>query len=90
MDLSKADLLADGRVYQGEQSLQLGLIDSVGTLDDALNVAGELAGLGKNPIVIRHVQSGVRAFFNVFRRQMGAQMMGTLFTQWQESSMGLR
>lgn len=35
--------VADGRVYSGQQALEVGLVDDVGTLDDAIRIAAELA-----------------------------------------------
>ncbi|MGW8287861.1 MAG: signal peptide peptidase SppA [Desulfobulbales bacterium] len=37
--------LADGRVYTGEQALELGLIDKLGNFTDAITTAAELGGL---------------------------------------------
>ena len=44
--------LADGSVYTGRQALKLGLVDGVGTLDDAIAKAAELGGLEGQPQVI--------------------------------------
>lgn len=43
--------LSDGRVFLGDEAMQLKLIDRIGTLDDAISVAGEAAGLGSDPAV---------------------------------------
>ena len=45
--------LADGRVFSGRQAAALGLIDGIGTLDDAIATAGRMAGLGSRPKVER-------------------------------------
>jgi protease-4 len=45
--------LADGRVLSGRQALESGLVDRLGNLDDAVGLAGELAGLGAQPRIIR-------------------------------------
>lgn len=45
--------LADGRVLSGERAARAGLIDRTGTLEDALDVAGRMAGLGENPRTVR-------------------------------------
>ncbi len=37
--------LADGRVYTGQKALKLNLIDRIGNLDDAVQLAGELSGI---------------------------------------------
>lgn len=44
--------LADGRVYTGQQALELGLADEVGTRDDAIAKAAELGGIEGEPRVI--------------------------------------
>ncbi len=44
--------LADGRLYTGQQALELGLVDEVGTLDDAIAKAAEMGGIEGQPRVI--------------------------------------
>ncbi|HEU4522085.1 MAG TPA: signal peptide peptidase SppA [Thermoanaerobaculia bacterium] len=52
--LTQADVakLADGRVFTGEEALGLKLVDSLGTLRDAVRVAGNLAGIEGEPAMI--------------------------------------
>ena len=45
ISLSKLDTLARGRVWLGEQAVQNGLVDELGTIEDAIARAKELAGL---------------------------------------------
>ena len=42
------DEMAGGRVYTGQQALDLGLVDKIGTLSDATRFAAEKAGLPKD------------------------------------------
>lgn len=42
-------LLADGRIFSGRQALDLGLVDQLGNLEDAVDVAAELAGITGKP-----------------------------------------
>jgi protease-4 len=44
--------LGDGRIYSGRQAWRLGLVDEMGDLQDAIRVAGELAGIKGEPQVI--------------------------------------
>ncbi len=44
--------LADGRIYTGKQALSLGLVDYLGTHQDAIALAGKMAGLSEKPSVI--------------------------------------
>ncbi len=52
MPVDQVKLLADGRIYTGRQALDNKLVDSLGDLQDAIDKAGELGGLGKNPRVL--------------------------------------
>ncbi len=45
MDLEKLKSLAGGRVYTGRMAVENGLVDELGTLEDAIAKATELAGL---------------------------------------------
>ena len=42
----------DGRVFTGQQALEFGLIDELGTFGDAVRYAGDIAGLGDNPKLV--------------------------------------
>jgi len=46
-----AKKLADGRIYTGRQALDLGLVDTLGGLDDAINRAADLAGLDDPQVI---------------------------------------
>jgi protease IV len=41
--------VADGRIFTGEQALQLKLVDQLGSIDDAVRIAGKLAGIEGEP-----------------------------------------
>ena len=44
--------LADGRIFSGRQALQLKLVDELGGLQDAVVLAGRLAGIEGKPVVV--------------------------------------
>jgi protease-4 len=44
--------LADGRIFSGRQALQLKLVDELGGLQDAVLIAGRLAGIEGKPAVV--------------------------------------
>jgi protease-4 len=50
-DDQKIDEVATGMIFTGEQALANGLVDQLGGLEDAVARAGELAGLGRDPVV---------------------------------------
>jgi len=44
--------IADGRIFTGIKAKELGLVDRLGNMEDAITWAGELGGLGEDPAVI--------------------------------------
>ncbi|GAB4223705.1 MAG: signal peptide peptidase SppA [Acidobacteriota bacterium] len=48
MDVDRVDAIAQGRVWSGIDALDLGLVDRLGTLDEAIARAAELADLGED------------------------------------------
>jgi protease-4 len=44
--------LADGRIFTGEQALKVGLVDKLGNIEDAVQVAAELSGIKGEPVLI--------------------------------------
>lgn len=57
--------LADGRIYNGQQALELGLIDELGDLEEALAGAKELAALEDDALVVRYRSEP--SFFDLLR-----------------------
>lgn len=53
LDRDSVRVLADGRVLSGERAAEAGLIDRTGTLQEAVDVAGRMAGLGEDPRTVR-------------------------------------
>ncbi len=45
--------IADGRVYSGEQALRIGLVDTLGTFEDAVHIAAEMGGIRGEPNLVR-------------------------------------
>lgn len=53
MEREEVYAVADGSIYTGLQAHNLGLVDSLGGLNDAIRMAGNMAGLGDEPDVVR-------------------------------------
>ncbi len=68
LDEEEVRRLADGRVYTGSQAREFGLIDDFGGLEDAVDLAAELAGIEKEPYVVRYgrPRSGLLRFLRGF------------------------
>ncbi len=52
LPVEKVREIADGRVFTGEQAKTLGLVDSLGTLEDTIAEAARMAGIKGEPEVI--------------------------------------
>lgn len=62
--------LADGRIYSGDQAKALGLVDSIGYLDDAVELAKHQAGLTEAKVVVYRRAGEYRP--NIYAKYMGA------------------
>lgn len=49
LSLDEVREIADGRIFTGNQALRLSLIDTIGTFDDAIAIAGEVSGIKGKP-----------------------------------------
>ena len=51
LEYDYVDSIAKGRVWTGRDALELGLVDALGGLDDAIQVAAEQAGIDKYQVI---------------------------------------
>ncbi len=61
LDIEDVKKLADGRIYTGAESIELGLVDKLGNLEDAVEWAAELAGV-KGPVSMTYPPKPKQAF----------------------------
>ena len=52
MDVADVRKLADGRIFSGRQAKELGLVDQLGNLQDAIDLAARMGGITGKPNVI--------------------------------------
>lgn len=69
MTKEEIDHIGQGRVWTGEQALQIGLVDEIGDIDYAIEVAAELAGL--TDYNVRIVSGSSDPFTDYLKKQMG-------------------
>ncbi|HVP36315.1 MAG TPA: signal peptide peptidase SppA [Terriglobales bacterium] len=62
MDKEKILELADGRVYTGRQAKDLGLVDELGDIEDAIKIAGKMGDIEGVPRIIRERPKKVSLF----------------------------
>jgi protease-4 len=69
--MSKETLLpyANGRVFTGLQAKDYGLIDSLGTFEDAIRITGRMAGIEGEPRIVREKKR-----FSLFEEILGSKM----------------
>jgi protease-4 len=72
MDTSAVHDVAQGRVWSGRDAKEVGLVDSVGTLRDAIAMAGEAAGMGEGPYRTR-ILPRPKTFFERLNQQFATQ-----------------
>ncbi len=53
MDFDKARKISDGRIFTGRMAKEAGLVDELGSLEDAIALAGQLSGIKGEPEVVR-------------------------------------
>lgn len=64
LSISAVKDIADGRIYTGAKAKELGLVDELGSLDDAIEIAAKLGGIiGKPDIVYANRPSLSRLLF---------------------------
>ena len=56
MEVSRVREFADGSIFTGRQAVELGLVDEMGTLEDAISIAGKMADLGDDPRIVKERQ----------------------------------
>lgn len=89
MTRDELDAIAQGRVWTGEDAQQIGLVDILGGLEDAIRIAANKAGIDqymlveyptlKNPMeeLLYQLSGGIKA-------RMLQEEMGPLYSTWQE------
>jgi protease-4 len=70
--------LADGRIFTGRMAKELGLVDELGNLQDAIVLAGKLTGIDGEPeVVTREKEFSV---LDLLKGQIPERLMGSTFS----------
>ena len=73
MSFERADNLAQGRVWIGDDALAINLVDQIGDLEDAVSSAAEMAGLGADEYVVSVVEREL-----TFNEELVLQFLGKI------------
>ena len=68
MKVETVQEVADGRIFTGEQAMELGLVDELGNLKDAINAAAKMAAIEGEPRVVYPEKEKKSLFDYVFDR----------------------
>lgn len=87
MDEQAVRALADGRPYTAKQALELGLVDGIGTLSDAIDEAGRLGDIVGQPDIIEYKRTP--SPIEVWLGALGARQNDVVLNQWLDPQWGL-
>lgn len=89
-NLSKSDVksLADGRVYTGIKAKELGLVDELGNLYDAIDKAAELGGIEDEPRVMYMNRASLSSLLLGSEATGTSQSVSRLVSYYEESPYG--
>jgi protease IV len=68
MKVEKVRELADGRIFTGEQAMELGLVDELGDLKDAIDAAAKMAAIEGEPKIVYPEKEKKSVFDYLFDR----------------------
>ena len=69
MDMDTLKKYASGRVFTGLQAQKIGLVDSIGTFEDAVRITSRMAGIEGEPRIVREKKK-----FSFFEKLLGTTM----------------
>jgi protease-4 len=69
--------IADGRIFTGRMAKEIGLVDKLGNLEDAIMLAGELTGIKGEPAVVEKKEK--YGILDILRGQLPGKLMKNVF-----------
>jgi protease-4 len=75
LDHDSVTAFADGRVFTGEQALKMGLVDSIGTYEDAVMIAARLSGIKGAPSIVKERKRTATIFDLLFGKTKLADLL---------------
>jgi len=76
MDQAKVMQIADGRILTGEQAKQIGLVDQIGNLQDAIDIVAKMVGIEGKPYILYPKRRF--SLWELLVREMTSAILGTL------------
>ncbi len=69
--------IADGSIFTGRQAKELGLVDELGNLQDAIKIAGEMVGIKEYPKTVKEIKRNISWFDLLSQRANDLLKLGT-------------
>ncbi|WP_378955301.1 signal peptide peptidase SppA [Pelosinus sp. sgz500959] len=85
MDIEQVRKLADGRIYTGNQAKQLGLVDELGNMYDAIDGTAEMAGISGKPEIKEYGKHSPWSMLFGANGQVGTLLEQVIFKQAQNA-----
>jgi protease-4 len=70
MEKEKVKTIADGSIFTGRQAKDMGLVDQLGNLQDAIKIAGEMAGIKEFPRTVKEIKRKI-TWFDLLTQKAG-------------------
>ncbi|MEW6601252.1 MAG: signal peptide peptidase SppA, partial [Nitrospirota bacterium] len=70
--------IADGRIFTGRMAKEIGLVDELGNLQDAIMLAGKLTGIKGEPRIVTKKEEF--SDFNMLKGQLPEKLIGSVFS----------
>jgi protease-4 len=86
LDKAKVREIATGEVYTGHRAVQLGLVDELGDLERAIDVAVDLSGAPRKPVWV-HPKLGLR---DLMSQMVGSSLVGAVASQLEDRLLASR
>ena len=92
MDKDTLAFYAEGRVWTGNQAKEIGLVDEIGGIERAIEIAADLANLGKSYVVFEYpkLSSPIEELFNPAKEELALKTMKEILGESFEMFMLLR
>jgi protease-4 len=81
MEKEKVRAIADGSIFTGRQAKELGLVDQLGNLQDAIKIAGEMAGIKEFPKTVKEIKRNI-GWFDLLTQKAGELLKLSEGQQW--------
>ncbi len=77
MEIAVIRKLADGRIFTGRRAKELGLVDELGNLEDAIQLAGKISGIKGKPEVV--YKTNKFSFLDIIRGNLPDELIKEAF-----------